>query len=117
MKLFVGIVAAGLWAVNRASVLSNEADWRSSQGALSACDSFAAREALNDAVENNASSNLQTLRLLDVTNVQEIASQTSSDIRLCNATLVLNSGAERIGYQLSVASDGYLLVEIGPIHK
>ena len=83
MKLFMGIVAAGFWAVNLASVLSNEADWQSSQGALSACDSSAARQALNDAVENNASSNLRTLRLLDVTNVQEIASQTSSDIRLC----------------------------------
>lgn len=75
------------------------------------CDSPLARSAVADAVENNAVSNLATLRLLDMQGVQEIKSNATQ--RLCQATLVLNSGSQQTRYLLSLSSSGETLVQVG----
>lgn len=75
------------------------------------CDSKDARAALADAYEGNASQNLATLRLLDLRDVIEV--RAGSEARHCAGLAVLNSGEERIGYELSLSTTGDLLVRVG----
>lgn len=69
-KAVFGVLGGALWAVGLLSVFGGNdlqiAANPSSQAAISACDSPAARDALANAVEQNAASNIDTLRLLDV---------------------------------------------------
>lgn len=79
---------------------------------LPGCGSADARALINDAITNNAASSIATLRLLDVTDVEEVFATDSE--RRCNATLFLNSGSERVGYRIFQSSDrSMLLVEVG----
>jgi len=78
---------------------------------LPRCDSADARALINDAITNNVANNIATLRLLDVTEVQEISATDGE--RRCNATLFLNSGSERVGYRMFPSSDrSMMLIEI-----
>jgi len=79
---------------------------------LASCNSNAARLALVDAIENNAASNLQTLRLLDLSNIETVDFNGTTMVRRCNATFVLNSGTQRLGYELSMSANNFLLVEV-----
>ncbi|MBY0568174.1 MAG: SHOCT domain-containing protein [Hyphomonadaceae bacterium] len=79
---------------------------------LPECGSADARALIDDAIANNAANNIATLRLLDVIEVTEISA--TENERRCNATLLLNSGRERVGYRMFPSSDrSMLLVEVG----
>lgn len=79
---------------------------------LPQCASADARALIDDAIANNAANNIATFRLLDVTEIVEISATESE--RRCNATLLLNSGRERVGYRMFPSSDrSMLLVEVG----
>lgn len=81
--------------------------------AMVACDSPQARAALASAIQNNANSNIDTLRLLDLQDIQEISYDADTRIRRCAAMFVLNAGRERSAYVLSPASRSHeFLVEI-----
>lgn len=75
------------------------------------CDSADVRSAVTNAIEQNASSNIATLRLLDMTNVSEIAANEAE--RLCAATLVLNSGEVQTRVRVSLSTQGETLVMVG----
>ncbi len=76
------------------------------------CASADARALIDDAIANNAANNIATLRLLDATEVEEVSATDSE--RRCNATLLLNSGSERVGYRMFPSSNrSMLLVEVG----
>jgi len=119
-KIFFVIMMLLLWAV-LASLGANPGSG-SNPGSSSnvapisemvTCDSSEARQALTNAIENNATSNIATLRLLDLQNIQEVSYDPAARTRRCSATFVLNSGRESSGYTLSPASTpGNLLVEI-----
>ena len=117
-KIFFVIAMLFLWGViaslgaNPGSQSSSNATSPSAE--MVKCDSYEAREALVDAIEQNATRNIATLRLLDLQNVQEVSYDAETRTRRCNATFVLNSGRESSGYTLSPAStpDSFL-VEIG----
>lgn len=80
-----------------------------------ACDSREARQALANAIENNASRNVATLRLLDLQDIQELSYDEGARTRRCTATFVLNAGRERSNFVLSPSSSrGQFLVEIMP---
>lgn len=114
-KIFFVILMLCLWAF--VASLGGNPGSMSSAGASSemvTCDSYEAREAIVDAIENNSTSNIATLRLLDLQNIEEVSYNAETRTRRCSATFVLNSGRESSAYTLSPAStpDSFL-VEIG----
>lgn len=111
-KLMFGLLAVSVWAFNIFALTENGVVWVTANPKLSQCDSNLAKVALTDAIENNANANLQTLRLLDLTEIESISYDADSQTRTCNANFVLNSGTERLGYKMHTSSDGFLLVEI-----
>lgn len=75
------------------------------------CDSPVVREAVQDAIERNAASNIATLRLLDMQNVHELKANPTQ--RLCGASLVLNNGVTPAQFIVSLATTGDTLVLLG----
>jgi|GEM_PF-2507361 len=107
-SLFVTLVAV-IWGY---SILSFSRNLPDASATVSTCGDDIARSALIDAVGNNAANNVNTLRLLDIENVEEVSFDAAGNVRRCNATLVMNAGRERRGYTLSVTTTGDTLVEI-----
>lgn len=110
--LVVGALGLGMWGIS--SGTSKITNQNGSATNSLACDSRVTRNALQNAIESNASSNMLTLQLLDIQNIEDVHTAEDGTV-FCNATFVLNSGAERAGYKISRASNGRdTLVEIGP---
>ena len=80
-------------------------------GDFPTCDSSDAEEALKNAFEQNASSNVTTLKYLGFKDVKEVSFDDDKKERRCHATALLNSGSETIVYRL-FENDGNLLVEV-----
>ncbi len=114
-KMLFVVLALVVWGVGIAGLVGGERPSASGVAdGVAACDSDQARAVLANAIENNAASNVVTLRLLDVSDIEEVSVNAQRTARNCNATFVLNSGRERLGYTLSLASNGDLLVEVHP---
>lgn len=94
-------------------VVSTTADSAPSPAASgpATCDSAVVRQAVADAIEQNAISNLATLRLLDMRDVREL--KVTATERLCEATLVMNSSTERTRVAVTLSSQGDTLVFVG----
>jgi Short C-terminal domain len=100
-KLVLGGLATLVWGLGIATIWSrpvNTTDPQPKQ--IAACDSSDARSALANAVRENAARHEDTLRLLDVRNVTDVSMDEDGQSRRCNATLVLNTGEEDVGYEL-----------------
>jgi hypothetical protein len=80
-------------------------------GGFPACDSSEAEEALQNAFEQNATSNVATLKYLGLKDVNEVSFDAEKNERKCRATALLNSGSETIAYRLFANGDD-LLVEV-----
>ncbi len=96
------------------------AAWRSYNASLPAaqtaaliptCDSPLARDALQNAIEENALKTIATLKLLDVRDATQLKANATQ--RLCSATLVLNSGEVPSRYIVSLTTRGEVLVSVG----
>ena len=96
------------------------AAWRSHNASLPAaqtapliptCDSPLARDALQNAIEENALKTIATLKLLDVRDATQLKANATQ--RLCSATLVLNSGEAQSRYIVSLTTSGDVLVSLG----
>lgn len=68
------------------------------ESSLPTCQSPAAHDALQNAVQENALKNLLTLKLLDLYDIREISA--SSGERRCSATAMLNAGETPILYRI-----------------
>ena len=89
---------------------------KDSSGEIPACDSENAIGALQNAVEHNATGNIDTLKLLDTKNLRQISYDSNKNSRKCSGVLILNSGRESVQYELTESSTGNLLVEVTPIN-
>lgn len=113
-KLAFGSLGALVWVLGLASLSSGPMTPGGSTSppvaAIDACDSAEARGAVTNAIEQNASSNLDTFKLLDMRDIVEVQVLDGGKVRRCNATLVLNSGDEAVGFELSPDSTGKMLL-------
>jgi len=113
-KFMFGSLGALVWALGLAGLSSGPIATGGSTSppvaAIDACDSAEARGAVTNAVEQNASSTLDTFKLLDMRDIVEVEVLDGGKVRRCNATLVLNSGEEAVGFELSPDSTGKALL-------
>lgn len=82
-------------------------------GGFPACDSAVTEEALKNAVEQNATSNVATLKYLGIKDIQELSFDDNKSKRHCRAAALFNSGSKAIRYRLFANGDD-LLVELTP---
>lgn len=76
------------------------------------CGEAIARELMKNAIEQNASANTATLRLLDLTDVKELSFSADKKERVCTGTAFLNSGKARVNYRIWITSNNRLLIDV-----
>ncbi len=77
------------------------------------CDDADARESVRKVIEENPNQQAK-LKMLDLTNIKEVAYDEAKPERQCSATVTLNTGEENILYRFWFASDKTVLVQVDP---
>jgi len=63
------------------------------------CDSQIARNAVQNAIEKNASANTNTLKMLDLADITEVTYDPAT-VRWCQAQLTTNAASQKVRYRL-----------------
>jgi hypothetical protein len=85
---------------------------RDSPAGVPKCDAADARELMKNAIEQNASANTSTLRLLDLTDTSELSYSAEKKERLCQGMAFLNSGKTAVQYRMWLTANNRMLIEV-----
>lgn len=79
------------------------------------CSETGARDLMKSAIENNAASNANTLKLLDLIDTREVSYSAETKERVCQGVAFLNSGKARVRYRMWISANKRLLIEVNEL--